>query len=64
MTTAPMVGPASYKQLRPGSQFCLTTTSSTTKKTWIMLVTLKSLSKVSDDLAWTATAWYHEASAK
>jgi serine/threonine protein kinase len=57
-TTAPMVGPASYQQLHPGSQFCLTTTSSTTKKTWIMLVTLKSLNKPSDDLAWTATAWY------
>ena len=60
MTTAPMVGPASYRQLHPGSQFCLTTISSTTNKAWIMLVTLKSLNKVSDDLAWTATAWYRE----
>jgi hypothetical protein len=60
LTTAPMVGPASYQQFHPGTQFCLTTTSSssTTSKTWVMLITLKSLSKSSDDLAWTATAWY------
>ena len=38
--TAPLVGPVSYRQLRPGSQFCLTTTNSTTNKTWITLVTL------------------------
>jgi hypothetical protein len=54
-----MVGPASYQQFHPGTQFCLTTTSTTTtSKTWVMLITLKSLSKSSDDLAWTATAWY------
>jgi hypothetical protein len=63
LSTAPMVGPASYQQLHPGSGFCLTTTSSTTGKTWVMLVTLKSLSKSSDDLAWTATAWYGNHSA-
>jgi hypothetical protein len=58
-----MVGPASYRQFRPGSQFCLTTTSSTTSRTWVMLVTLKSLSKSSDNLARTATAWYSNHSA-
>jgi hypothetical protein len=64
LTTAPMVGPASYQQFHPGSQFCLTTTSSsTTSKAWVMLVTLKSLSKSSDNLAWTATAWYSDHSA-
>jgi eukaryotic-like serine/threonine-protein kinase len=63
LTTAPMVGPASYQQFHPGSQFCLTTTNSTTSKTWVMLVTLESLSKSSDNLAWTATAWYSNHSA-
>jgi hypothetical protein len=63
LTTMPMVGPASYQQFHPGSQLCLTTTSSTTSKTWVMLVTLKSLSRSSDNLAWTATAWYSNHSA-
>ncbi len=57
VTSAPMVGPAGYRQLHPGAQFCLTTVSGVTKKTWIMLVTLKALDPVSDDLTWTATAW-------
>ena len=61
-STAPIVGPVSYRQLHPGSQFCLTTTNSTTSETWITLVTLESLNKISDDLAWTATAWYRERS--
>ena len=63
LTTVPMVGPVSYQQFHPGSQLCLTTTSSTTSKTWVMLVTLKSLSRSSDNLAWTATAWYSNHSA-
>ena len=63
LTSMPMVGPASYQQFHPGSQLCLTTTSSTTSKTWVMLVTLKSLSRSSDNLAWTATAWYSNHSA-
>jgi hypothetical protein len=63
LTTAPMVGTASYQQLRPGSQFCLTATDSATSKTWVMLATLKSLSKPSDNLAWTATGWYSNRSA-
>jgi eukaryotic-like serine/threonine-protein kinase len=62
VTTAPMVGSASYQQLRPGSQFCLLTTSSTTRRMWIMLVTLKSLNKSADDLVWTATVWFREPS--
>jgi hypothetical protein len=63
LATAPMVGPASYRQFRPGSQFCLATTSSTSSKSWVMRVTLRSLSKSSDNLAWTATAWYSDHSA-
>lgn len=63
VTTAPFVGAASYQQLRPGSQFCLVTISSTTRRTWVMLVTLKSLDKSSDDLAWTATVWYRDPTA-
>ena len=59
-STAPIVGPVSYQRLHAGSQFCLTTTNSATKKTWVTLVTLRALNKVSDDLAWTATAWYGE----
>ena len=59
---APVVGPVSYRQLRPGSQFCLATTKSITNETWITLVTLKSLNKASDNLAWTATAWHREPS--
>jgi hypothetical protein len=60
VTTAPMVGPSSYQQLHPGSQFCLVTTSSTTRRTWVMLATLKSLNQATDNLAWTATVWYRE----
>jgi len=59
-STAPIAGPVSYRRLHAGSQFCLTTNDSTTSKTWVTLVTLKSLGKTSDDLAWTATAWYRE----
>jgi hypothetical protein len=63
LTTAPMVPSASYQKFHPGSQLCLTTTDRATSKTWVMLVTLRSLSKSSDDLAWTATAWYSNHSA-
>ena len=64
-STAPIAGPVSYRQLRPGSQFCLITANSITNETWITLVTLKSLNKTSDNLAWTATAWHRApASAK
>jgi hypothetical protein len=63
LTTAPMIGTASYQQLHPGSQFCLTASDSATSKTWVMLATLKSLSKSSDNLAWTATGWYSNHSA-
>ena len=63
LAAAPMVGPASYRQVRPGSQFCLAATSSTKSKSWVMRVTLRSLSKSSDNLAWTATAWYSSHSA-
>jgi eukaryotic-like serine/threonine-protein kinase len=62
-STAPIVGPVSYRQLHAGSQFCLTTTNSATGKTWVTLVTLKSVNKVSDDLSWTATAWDRAGSA-
>jgi serine/threonine protein kinase len=58
LASAPVIEPASYRQLHPGSQFCLTTVSAASKKTWVMLATLRSLNQVSDDLAWTATAWY------
>jgi hypothetical protein len=59
----PMVGPAGYRQLTPGTQLCLATFSSTTRRTWVMEVTLKSADKVTDDLSWTATVWYRDPSA-
>jgi hypothetical protein len=63
VTTHPLVGPAGYEQLAPGTQFCLVTLSETTRRTWVMRVTLKSLDPSTDDLTWSATVWYRDPAA-